>query len=100
MSVLDPPGSKTVDEIYARLDANIKQVRRSTPPSHPPPAGVEQRPPLSSLSTQVRASLGGKPLTLAEKIVYGHLDDPSVVPERGVTYLKLRPDRVAMQARI
>jgi len=38
-----------------------------------------------------------QPLTLAEKVVYGHLDDPNIVPKRGVTYLKLRPDRVAMQ---
>ncbi|KXS17071.1 aconitate hydratase [Gonapodya prolifera JEL478] len=39
-----------------------------------------------------------KPLTLAEKIVYGHLDDPvSQDIERGVSYLKLRPDRVACQ---
>lgn len=38
-----------------------------------------------------------KPLTLAEKVLYGHLDDPSTKVERGKTYLKLRPDRVAMQ---
>jgi len=36
-------------------------------------------------------------LTLSEKILYGHLDDASTVPVRGKTYLKLRPDRVAMQ---
>ncbi|XP_061702763.1 aconitate hydratase, mitochondrial-like [Syngnathoides biaculeatus] len=39
-----------------------------------------------------------KPLTLSEKIVYGHLDDPAGQEiERGRTYLRLRPDRVAMQ---
>ena len=42
-----------------------------------------------------------KPLTLAEKIIYGHLDEvgssASSAPVRGKTYLKLRPDRVAMQ---
>jgi len=72
MSALDPPGSKTVNEIYASLEENLRVVRRK---------------------------LGNKPLTLAEKIVYGHLDDPegSPAPERGVSYLKLRPDRVAMQ---
>lgn len=39
------------------------------------------------------------PLTLGEKIVYSHLDDPTVSGKivRGGTYLKLRPDRVAMQ---
>ncbi|KAF0975817.1 hypothetical protein FDP41_005144 [Naegleria fowleri] len=39
-----------------------------------------------------------RPLTLSEKILYGHLDDPAnqeIV--RGKSYLKLRPDRVAMQ---
>lgn len=39
------------------------------------------------------------PLTLAEKIIYGHLDNPEDAKEiqRGSSYLKLRPDRVAMQ---
>merc|ERR1719300_2185648 len=39
-----------------------------------------------------------RPLTLSEKILYTHLDDPanqSIV--RGESYLRLRPDRVAMQ---
>uniref|UniRef100_A0A672FUE3 Aconitate hydratase, mitochondrial n=1 Tax=Salarias fasciatus TaxID=181472 RepID=A0A672FUE3_SALFA len=39
-----------------------------------------------------------RPLTLSEKIVYGHLDDPhNQEIDRGRTYLRLRPDRVAMQ---
>eukprot|EP00891_Asterochloris_glomerata_P001138 jgi/Astpho2/1138/Aster-07685 len=39
-----------------------------------------------------------RPLTLAEKVVYGHLDDPQGQDiRRGVSYLRLRPDRVAMQ---
>ncbi|KAJ1342848.1 aconitate hydratase, mitochondrial [Batrachochytrium salamandrivorans] len=38
------------------------------------------------------------PLTLAEKIVYGHLDEPKEQDiARGSSYLKLRPDRVACQ---
>lgn len=39
-----------------------------------------------------------RPLTMSEKIVYSHLDDPykqEIV--RGESYLRLRPDRVAMQ---
>lgn len=40
----------------------------------------------------------GRPLTYAEKILYGHLDKPHEQKiERGVSYLKLRPDRVACQ---
>ncbi|KAK6025893.1 hypothetical protein OSTOST_08195, partial [Ostertagia ostertagi] len=39
-----------------------------------------------------------RPLTLSEKILYGHLDQPATEHiERGVSYLRLRPDRVAMQ---
>lgn len=39
-----------------------------------------------------------RPLTLSEKIVYGHLDNPHDQDiDRGRTYLRLRPDRVAMQ---
>lgn len=39
-----------------------------------------------------------KPLTLAEKVLYSHLDNPKAQDiERGVSYLRLRPDRVAMQ---
>lgn len=39
-----------------------------------------------------------RPLSFAEKVVYGHLDDPEGQEiKRGVSYLKLRPDRVAMQ---
>jgi aconitate hydratase len=39
-----------------------------------------------------------RPLTLAEKIVFGHLDDPQGQElNRGKSFLLLRPDRVAMQ---
>ncbi|MDO8461495.1 MAG: aconitate hydratase [Deltaproteobacteria bacterium] len=40
----------------------------------------------------------GRPLSLAEKVVYGHLDNPEkqeLIP--GKSFLLLRPDRVAMQ---
>lgn len=39
-----------------------------------------------------------RPMTMAEKFVYGHLDDPQNQElERGKSFLLLRPDRVAMQ---
>ncbi|OBT72542.1 hypothetical protein VF21_10493 [Pseudogymnoascus sp. 05NY08] len=39
-----------------------------------------------------------RPLTYAEKILYSHLDDPHGQEiERGSSYLRLRPDRVACQ---
>jgi aconitate hydratase len=40
----------------------------------------------------------GRPMTLAEKILGNHLDDPATAGiDRGVSYSDLRPDRVAMQ---
>lgn len=54
----------------------------------------------------VKELVNGKPLTLAEKILYSHLVDPAeslalckgdLSNIRGQQYLKLHPDRVAMQ---
>ncbi len=40
----------------------------------------------------------GRPMTLAEKILLSHLDDPETPePERGRSYVQLRPDRVVLQ---
>ncbi len=45
----------------------------------------------------IRARLK-RPLTLAEKVLFGHLDDPKNQElNRGKSFLLLRPDRVAMQ---
>ena len=39
-----------------------------------------------------------RPLTLSEKVLYSHIDEPNKQEiERGTSYLRLRPDRVAMQ---
>nr|CAD7255731.1 unnamed protein product [Timema shepardi] len=39
-----------------------------------------------------------RPLTLSEKVLYSHIDEPTSQDiERGTSYLRLRPDRVAMQ---
>ena len=39
-----------------------------------------------------------RPLTLAEKVIYGHLNDPKTAElEAGKSYLELRPDRIALQ---
>ena len=44
-------------------------------------------------------ALIGKPMTLAEKILYAHLFDgnPTTIFERGKSYVDFAPDRVAMQ---
>ncbi|MCP4957966.1 MAG: aconitate hydratase [Actinomycetia bacterium] len=39
----------------------------------------------------------GRPLTLAEKVLINHLDDADQELERGISYVDLRLDRVAMQ---
>ncbi|KAJ8945734.1 hypothetical protein NQ314_009097 [Rhamnusium bicolor] len=40
----------------------------------------------------------GRPLTLSEKVLYSHIDQPETQEiVRGTSYLRLRPDRVAMQ---
>jgi aconitate hydratase len=47
---------------------------------------------------QIARQLLGRPLTLAEKILYSHLDKPATAAyERGKAYVDFRPDRVAMQ---
>jgi len=46
--------------------------------------------------TVIRQRLG-RPLTLAEKVLLGHLADAEEELDRGKAYLQLRPDRVAMQ---
>lgn len=39
-----------------------------------------------------------RPLTLSEKVLYSHIDKPKDQEiKRGISYLRLRPDRVAMQ---
>lgn len=69
---------------------------------------VSRSPPYAKLIDKLHTvqKLVKEPLTLAEKILYSHLVDPeealalakgSVTNIRGIEYLKLNPDRVAMQ---
>ncbi|KAL5534292.1 hypothetical protein ACEPAG_754 [Sanghuangporus baumii] len=64
----------TITPPYARLQDNLKRVR---------------------------AILGSKPLTLAEKILYSHIHEPekTLAGKKNIRgeYLQLRPQRVAMQ---
>lgn len=67
------------------------------------PAEFKSRtPPYAELINrldQVKKIINRNDLTLAEKILYSHLHNPEEVQTitRGDTYLKLNPDRVAMQ---
>ena len=51
---------------------------------------------MSSKHAEARELLG-RPLTLAEKILFGHLINLDEEPKRGKSYVELQPDRVAMQ---
>lgn len=54
----------------------------------------------AALPAKVAAArtLLGRPLTLTEKILYAHLNEPTTAPlKRGEDYVDFRPDRVAMQ---
>ena len=55
----------------------------------------------SKMGERIEAArkLLGRPLTVTEKILYAHLNDPvgTRVYERGVSYVDFLPDRVAMQ---
>lgn len=42
-------------------------------------------------------ALHGGPLTFAEKVLYAHAEQLTSRPQRGVSYVQFRPDRVAMQ---
>jgi aconitate hydratase len=82
-----------------RRQCNANALRRSFASMSPlePNTSLPYAKLSSNLDT-VKTKLPG-PLTLTEKIVYSHLDDPSCADNivRGESYLKLRPDRVAMQ---
>jgi len=75
------------------LSAKSKQVALS---KFEPDQFIQYDKYASTLSV-VRKRLN-RPLTLSEKILYSHLDEPEKQDiVRGASYLKLRPDRVAMQ---
>lgn len=53
---------------------------------------------LGLVQSVFRYSRLNRPLTLSEKVLYSHLDNPEKQEiVRGKSYLNLRPDRVAMQ---
>ncbi len=70
MAVFASTPIELVESVYATLDERIGQARQNF----------------------------ARPLTLAEKILVNHLDPTETGTfDRGVTYVNLRPDRVAMQ---
>ncbi len=86
---------------------HVTVQRRSlaTPTALPEKDCTSITPPYPKLQqnlTTIRALLGDRPLTLAEKILYSHVHEPERTLanggiKRGETYLQLSPERVAMQ---
>jgi aconitate hydratase len=83
--------------LYTKANRYFSNYARTSMSIHEPDSFINYDRMEETLKT-VRKNRN-QPLTLAEKIVYGHLDNPadSSSIERGKSYLKLRPDRVAMQ---
>jgi hypothetical protein len=92
----------------ARLAASRPATALRSLATHARPAPAKNypsiTPPYQHLLSQLALTrqILNRPLTLAEKIVYSHLDNVEEGlsggdPVRGEKYLKLRPDRVAMQ---
>ena len=62
------------------------------------PAFVENAYKKMEKSLEVVRKRLGRPMTLAEKVLLGHLHDPATADLRpGESYLQLNPDRVALQ---
>lgn len=98
--------SRRLAGAYARAPCSRALATVHSPPATPPMDEARITPPYKHLTKQlaeVRRILGDSPLTLSEKILYSHLVNPeeSLAGRqgdiRGNCYLKLNPDRVAMQ---
>jgi len=87
-----------MQRLAALARANARAFSTKVPLSNPEITVAERYKRLAQNYEQVR-KMYDKPLTYAQKVVYSHLDDlsdvKSIVP--GNSYLKLRPDHVAMQ---
>ena len=88
-----------------RVDRRGYAVHQTQPP-HRRKAAVPPYQKILTTFEDVREVLGARKLTLAEKVLYSHLDNPaeSLLTNtdngesiRGNANLKLKPDRVAMQ---
>ncbi|KAK6465683.1 aconitate hydratase [Scheffersomyces coipomensis] len=102
---------QSITQVRGNLCYHLRSLATSSTINHyEVPQLFESRTPpyaklLNNLAT-VKKIVNNQPLTLAEKILYSHLVDPeegfassqgNVANIRGLQYLKLNPDRVAMQ---
>ncbi|KAJ9661839.1 aconitate hydratase [Coniosporium apollinis] len=110
LKVTSRPAVKTSRAVPLHSPLPRRHLASAHASTSPAAADVSSRTPpypklLSKLS-EVRHILDKRPLTLAEKILYSHLDRPAEslltntqngASIRGQANLKLKPDRVAMQ---
>lgn len=86
----------------ARFTSSFKNIKSVKHASSIPMSNFEQYTSIPYDRIIKNASIVQKrlnrPLTYSEKILYGHLDDPEGQDiKRGSSYLKLCPDRIALQ---
>uniref|UniRef100_A0A0N5AL68 Aconitate hydratase, mitochondrial n=1 Tax=Syphacia muris TaxID=451379 RepID=A0A0N5AL68_9BILA len=83
-------GQKRFIQLSALCSSNVP-ISKFEPNKYLPYERLEEK-------LKIVKSRLNRPFTLSEKILYSHLEDPTNQEiRRGVTYLRLRPDRVAMQ---
>lgn len=107
-----PPGARGAASIMfsgsVACAGGVRERRAGAPPARREARAlptIESTPDfVARVYEQMEARLAvvrrrlGRPLSLAEKLLLGHLDDPEHQELRpGESYLALRPDRVAMQ---
>lgn len=91
-------GRRLLQSSNARTLATTASVFNTPLSKYEPTEFVEDRYAQLKKNVDIVKGRLNKPMTLAEKIVYGHLDDAHNSDlVRGESYLNLRPDRVAMQ---
>ncbi|CAG8585819.1 23167_t:CDS:10 [Cetraspora pellucida] len=96
--------AKSINQIRSINPRSFATITNQSKPSIPEPKDCSKITPnyaklVENLSIIRKRIFGDQPLTLSEKILYAHLWDPKGIDSivKGETYLKLKPDRVAMQ---
>ncbi|CAH1115951.1 unnamed protein product [Phaedon cochleariae] len=102
MRVLHRQGSKSSSIFFNEIQSRCFHVSPLTSAAARVAMSKLDKEPLPydklAKTLQVVKKRLGRPLTLSEKVLYSHIDQPDTQDvDRGVSYLRLRPDRVAMQ---
>ncbi|KAH8082375.1 putative aconitate hydratase [Filobasidium floriforme] len=85
-----------VPRVSTRGFASVSAVPHSFSTSPLEPNTRSSYHDLQERLARVQSRLGGKPLTLTEKILYAHLANPEQDLVRGSSQLELKPQRVAL----